>query len=97
MAKRKRKNDNNASLGFEAKLWEAADLLRSNMDPAEYKHVVLGLLFLKYISDAFEERREWLRNAVGEPESEYLRARRPANCPLFVRARNRTGKIRELP
>lgn len=37
------------SLGFEAKLWEAADLLRNNMDPAEYKHVVLGLLFLKYI------------------------------------------------
>jgi hypothetical protein len=47
----------NASLGFEDKLWSAADLLRNNMDPAEYKHVVLGLLFLKYISDAFEERR----------------------------------------
>src|SRR5205085_1680124 len=43
--------------GFEATLWEAADKLRSNMDAAEYKHVVLGLIFLKYISDAFEERR----------------------------------------
>ena len=44
-----------ANLGFEAKLWLAADKLRSNMDAAEYKHVVLGLIFLKYISDAFEE------------------------------------------
>jgi type I restriction enzyme M protein len=43
-------------LGFEQKLWEAADKLRGSMDPAEYKHVVLGLIFLKYISDAFEER-----------------------------------------
>jgi type I restriction enzyme M protein len=44
-----------ANLGFERRLWEAADALRSNMDAAEYKHVVLGLIFLKYISDAFEE------------------------------------------
>ena len=39
--------------GFEAKLWQTADALRNNMDAAEYKHVVLGLIFLKYISDAF--------------------------------------------
>ncbi len=44
-----------ANLGFETKLWAAADKLRNNMDAAEYKHVVLGLIFLKYISDAFEE------------------------------------------
>jgi type I restriction enzyme M protein len=43
-----------ADLGFEAALWAAADALRNNMDAAEYKHVVLGLIFLKYISDAFE-------------------------------------------
>ena len=43
-------------LGFEAKLWAAADALRNNMDAAEYKHVVLGLIFLKYISDAFEAK-----------------------------------------
>jgi type I restriction enzyme M protein len=43
------------NIGFEAKLWLAADKLRSNMDAAEYKHVVLGLIFLKYISDSFEE------------------------------------------
>jgi len=49
-------NNNGANLGFEADLWRAADALRSNMDAAEYKHVVLGLIFLKYISDAFEEQ-----------------------------------------
>jgi len=47
---------NGTMLGFEAKLWQAADKLRNNMDAAEYKHVVLGLIFLKYISDAFEEK-----------------------------------------
>src|SRR5208283_3190548 len=46
--------NNSVSLGFESKLWAAADALRNNMDAAEYKHVVLGLIFLKYISDAFE-------------------------------------------
>jgi type I restriction enzyme M protein len=49
-----------ANLGFEAKLWLAADKLRNNMDAAEYKHVVLGLMFLKYISDSFEEMRSKL-------------------------------------
>ncbi|HPN09040.1 MAG TPA: type I restriction-modification system subunit M N-terminal domain-containing protein [Syntrophales bacterium] len=49
-------NNNGANLGFESDLWRAADVLRSNMDAAEYKHVVLGLIFLKYISDAFEEQ-----------------------------------------
>lgn len=52
---RKNGDNNGATLGFEAKLWLAADKLRSNMDAAQYKHVVLGLIFLKYISDAFEE------------------------------------------
>ena len=54
MAK-KQKKSNGATLGFEQTLWQAADKLRNNMDAAEYKHVVLGLIFLKYISDAFEE------------------------------------------
>jgi type I restriction enzyme M protein len=43
-------SSNGANLGFERELWQAADALRSNMDAAEYKHVVLGLNFLKYIS-----------------------------------------------
>lgn len=51
-----RTNSNGANLGFESALWRAADALRSNLDAAEYKHVVLGLVFLKYISDAFEEQ-----------------------------------------
>ena len=41
-------------MGFEDKLWQAADKLRGNMEPSDYKHVALGLIFLKYISDAFE-------------------------------------------
>ena len=45
-----------ASLGYEARLWQMADSLRSNMDAAEYKHVVPKLIFLKYISDAFEAK-----------------------------------------
>jgi type I restriction enzyme M protein len=45
-----------ATVGYEAQLWQMADALRGSMDAAEYKHVVLGLIFLKYISDAFEER-----------------------------------------
>jgi type I restriction enzyme M protein len=51
-----RTTDTNDNQGFEAKLWAAADALRNNMDAAEYKHVVLGLIFLKYISDAFEAK-----------------------------------------
>ena len=66
------KKANGATLGFEAKLWQAADKLRNNMDAAEYKHVVLGLIFLKYISDAFEERHAKLEHDVADPKSEYF-------------------------
>ena len=62
---------NGASLGFEEKLWQAADKLRNNMDAAEYKHVVLGLIFLKYISDAFSEHHAALeadRKTGADPE-----------------------------
>ena len=52
--------NNTASIGFEQQIWGAADILRGNMDAAEYKHVVLGLIFLKYISDKFEERYQEL-------------------------------------
>src|SRR5713101_9857974 len=57
MSDRMASTSNGANLGFENELWRAGDALRSNMDAAEYKHVVLGLIFLKYISDAFEEQR----------------------------------------
>ncbi len=69
MARVRRSNNlktNGATLGFEATLWAAADKLRNNMDAAEYKHVVLGLIFLKYISDAFEERHTQLHNEVDQ-------------------------------
>lgn len=62
-----RSSNNGANLGFEQKLWLAADKLRSNMDAAEYKHVVLGLIFLKYISDSFNEVYEELKK---DPESD---------------------------
>ena len=69
MAKKAAKQkDTNANLGFEAKLWLAADKLRNNMDAAEYKHVVLGLIFLKYISDSFDEQHAKLVAGEGEYE-----------------------------
>ena len=66
-----------AIVGFEEKLWQMADKLRNNMDAAEYKHVVLGLIFLKYISDAFEEKHASLEadtkfGADPEDPDEYL-------------------------
>ena len=51
---------NTADVGFEKQIWSAADKLRGSMDPSEYKHVVLGLIFLKYISDRFEQRHQEL-------------------------------------
>ena len=60
-----------ATTGYEAELWQMADTLRGSMDAAEYKHVVLGLIFLKYISDAFEEmhaRLEAERAEGADPE-----------------------------
>lgn len=60
------KKPNGASLGFEAQLFAAADKLRGHLDAAEYKNVVLGLIFLKYISDAFEELHIKLLSQVGE-------------------------------
>jgi type I restriction enzyme M protein len=57
------------ALGFEATLWSAAEKLKGNMDAAEYKHVVLGLIFLKYISDAFEEKHAaLLKDKSSDPE-----------------------------
>jgi len=66
-----------ANLGFEDKLWKAADALNGGMDASDYKHVVLGLIFLKYISDAFEKHHKALLNEIStgaDPEDpdEYL-------------------------
>ncbi len=68
-----------ATVGYEARLWQMADALRGSMDAAEYKHVVLGLIFLKYISDTFEEQRarleaERAQGADPEDPDEYRAA-----------------------
>src|SRR6266568_1750344 len=61
---------NGKDLPFAKELFEAADRLRGSVESAEYKHLVLGLLFLKYISDSFERRRTWLDAATRDPENE---------------------------
>lgn len=60
--KAKKLNEQTTALGFEEQLWLAADKLRTHMDAAVYKHVVLGLIFLKYVSDSFKERFDELVN-----------------------------------
>jgi len=56
---------------LDKKLWNAADRLRMSMDAANYKHIVLGLIFLKYVSDAFDERQQELRTRFTDPEDDY--------------------------
>jgi len=78
LSKDEAKQGNGANLGFEKDLWEAANKLRGHMDASEYKHVVLGLIFLKYISDAFEELHQKLAgDELADPEDpdEYLAER----------------------
>ena len=68
---KEKKQSTSANIGFEEKLWATADKMRNNMDPAEYKHVILGLIFLKYISDSFEELHVKLKNdseGLDDPE-----------------------------
>ncbi len=68
-------NKNSSNLGFEAEMFKAADKLRGNMEPSDYKHVALGLIFLKYISDAFEARHKALLAEdpqAAEDKDEYL-------------------------
>ena len=69
----KTSKDQGSDLGFEAELFKAADKLRGNMEPSDYKHVALGLLFLKYISDAFEAQHALLvaEDADAEDRDEY--------------------------
>ena len=75
--KKAEKTGSTANIGFEAKLWQAADKLRIGIDAAEYKHIVLGLIFLKYISDSFDEQLKKLKADKGadpEDKDEYLAA-----------------------
>ena len=85
--------ENTANIGFEKEIWNAACILRGNMDAAEYKQVVLGLIFLKYISDKFEDRyQELIREGDGfeEDRDEYT------SCNVFfVPGNARWAKIAE--
>jgi len=67
------------SAGFKQTLWKAADKLRAQMDAAEYKHIVLGLIFLKYISDTFVKQQEKVRSMVSQPSSDYFISEDPAD------------------
>jgi type I restriction enzyme M protein len=69
MAGRPRTAKPKSAKSLEQRLWDAADALRGNQEPSEYKHVVLGLVFLKYISDRFEERRQAIEASLSDPNS----------------------------
>jgi type I restriction enzyme M protein len=66
------------STDFKQTLWKAADKLRAQMDAAEYKHIVLGLIFLKYISDTFVKQQDKVKSMVSEPSSDYFISEDPA-------------------
>lgn len=91
-------------LGFEDILWKAADKLRGSMDASEYKHVVLGLIFLKYVSDAFEERHAAIENELAADEITGQAALELAESPdeylaegiFWVPAEARWGYLRDL-
>ena len=69
-------------------LWEAADKLRAQMDAAEYKHLVLGLIFLKYVSDAFEERRLEVARLLANPASDLYFSDDPAEQAAALEERD---------
>ncbi|MBF2755409.1 MAG: SAM-dependent DNA methyltransferase [Gammaproteobacteria bacterium AqS3] len=73
---------------FKRKLWKAADKLRGQMDAAEYKHIVLGLIFLKYISDTFARQRGRVWDMVSEPSSNYFISKDPSECEKELEERD---------
>jgi type I restriction enzyme M protein len=100
---RSKRGNGTEPLGFEDVLWKAADKLRGSMDASEYKHVVLGLIFLKYVEDAFEERHTVLREELtadgltGDAAEELLESRDEytAEGVFWVPAEARWGFLRE--
>jgi type I restriction enzyme M protein len=70
MARAKTTKSSKPTKTLEQRLWDTADALRGNQEPSEYKHVVLGLVFLKYISDRFEERRHAIETSLSDPKSD---------------------------
>ena len=88
-----RRKNNAAMLAFEETLWQAADKVRRHMDPSEYIHVALGLIFLKYIFDTFEERRQEINRELTDPESAWHLAKPLLRVVLWNRALRRSGLL----
>jgi len=88
---KKNTNSTAANIGYEAELWQMADALRGSMDAAEYKHVVLGLLFLKYILQAFDHIVKSIRRKIrsNTDQSHTLAAQRDALLPKLL-----SGEVR---
>jgi type I restriction-modification system DNA methylase subunit len=84
---------------LEKQLWKAADKLRKNIDAAEYKHIVLGLIFLKYISDAFEELYARLKTKTNTKQKMYSLFRRMPDGTICNRKRNnpKLGSLWTMP
>ena len=80
---------NTADIGFEKQIWDAACVLRGNMDASEYKNVVLGLIFLKYISDRFDEKHRELV-AEGDGSKKILMSIHPKESFSFLLVRGGT-------
>ena len=76
------------SQDFKQVLWKSADKLRAQMDAAEYKHIVLGLIFLKYISDTFVKQQDNVRNMVSEPSSDYFVSEDPGEYSAELEERD---------
>ena len=88
-----KKNQDTISIGFEEKIWKATDILRGNLSASQYEGVVLGLIFLKYISDRFEQKFQELQGdeyADPEDKDEYT-----ADNIFFVPSEARWNKISE--
>ncbi|NPV27979.1 MAG: type I restriction-modification system subunit M N-terminal domain-containing protein [Firmicutes bacterium] len=89
------KKNGNGDLEFADRLWSAANRLRGTVEAAEYKHIILGLLFLKYLSDAFENRHRFLTRAVTDPaNTEYYVKEASADTSLpSLRTRTSTWPL----
>jgi type I restriction enzyme M protein len=73
---------------LEQTLWDAADKMRGNLEAGEYKHVVLGLVFLKYVSDAFQQRRTWLETATADSDNKDYYVAKPDRRASIIDDRN---------
>lgn len=83
MPPRKKQATNGNGASLESVLWDSANKLRNNMDAAEYKHVVLGLIFLKYVSDVFDRRRRQLETLTADEDSDYYMPTAEARASLL--------------